>query len=58
MILDFQQPTIAGPGVVAFPDFPYTALPKQPSEIKETILLTGSSTGTTTRITGTADQQE
>lgn len=59
MIFDYQQATLTFEGMVTFPDFPFAALPTQPGDIKETVLITGSTTGgTSIAITGTMDQGE
>ncbi len=42
MILDYSQP-VNGTGIVVFPDFPFESIPLQPSEIKQTIVLSASS---------------
>lgn len=57
MILDQQQPIVVGETVV-FPDWPFAAVPKQPSQIKETVIKGASTAGTTIRIKGASDQRE
>lgn len=42
MILDFQQTTLVE-GVVAFPEWVFTAEPKPDSEMHETVFIVGSS---------------
>lgn len=56
MMIDFQG--ILVNQLTAYPDWVFGAtFPIQPADIKETILIEGS-TGTTIAINGTADQQE
>lgn len=57
MIISFDQPCIVTNGVLTFPDFPFNPLPKQPNQIKETILLEGGWNNTVS-IEGTTDDVE
>lgn len=57
MILDQQQFGFSD-GILVFPNWSFPDLPKQSSDILETIGATGSSTGTTISITGTTDDLE
>lgn len=57
MIIDFQQVTLAG-DIITFPDFAYAPLPKQTTEIKDTITLDGSNTGSTISIGGSVEGSE
>lgn len=57
MLIDFQQPTLMAGSIVTFENVATASLPKQPQEIRETILLRGSDTRAQSR-TGTTDQPE
>lgn len=58
MMLDFQfQPSVGVDGVTVMADFPFSALPLQDDDIKETINLFGSNT-TNVGITGEVDSDE
>ena len=54
MFFDFNQPSILG-DIVTYPDFPFATVPVQPSAIGETVIITGSPSGSTVSIGGTAD---
>jgi len=56
MIFDMQD-TLMTEGILIFPSFVYSAEPEPPQNIKETVVITGSSTSSQS-ITGTADQKE
>ena len=56
MTFEFQQQTLME-GILAFPSYPFVPLPKQPSEVIETILIMGSSS-TAQAITGIVDDPE
>lgn len=57
MIFDFQETHMVG-GIIQFPDYPFAALEKQPSDVMETVVLRGTTAGVSFGLTGTADQPE
>jgi hypothetical protein len=42
MLIDLQQSTSLGAGILVFPEVPYGSQPKLPSQINEGIILVGS----------------
>lgn len=57
MEFDFQEVSMAG-GIISFPDYPFSALAKQPGMIIDFVELQGKGTSgaNTVNILGTADQ--
>ena len=55
MFFDFQNTESVG-DILVFPDWPFSAPPKE--FVKETIILTGSNTGGSVSIQGSADDIE
>lgn len=56
MILDYGQTVMVG-GVIAFPaEGPFVDEPR--ADIQESVVIMGSTTGTTISLGGSADQQE
>lgn len=52
------QGFVSFPGVMSSPDWPYADVPKQSSQVKETIALKGTSTKGSIFLTGTVDKKE
>lgn len=57
MILDQQQSYVAGDAMV-FPDWIFGSMPKQPGEIREVVILTGTQAGSTPGISANVDDVE
>ena len=57
MILDMNNQNSESGVMNSFPDFPFADLPKQPAQIKETIIICGSQ-NSSFGITGTLDEEE
>lgn len=57
MMLDIQSQPICGPAMTR-PDFPFAADPKPRAQIKEVVILTGTTSDRTVSVKGTADERE
>ena len=55
MIFDQQQPSSPYGGVVAFPDYPFAAKPVPDADLRETIIIGGSSATPGGSVGGTVD---
>jgi hypothetical protein len=53
MLVDFNLPTHLGDGIIVFPDWVGPPLPKQPSQVQETIILQGQTAGPGINLEGT-----
>lgn len=51
MEFDFQQVSMTA-GIINFPDWAFSALPVPPSQIEDTKIIKGNSTGGSVSITG------
>ena len=58
MVIDYQQPSVAGVGVIVYPDIAVLALPIQPSNIKETVVIMGSTSSNSVSITGESGPEQ
>ena len=58
MEFDFSNLSLVIGQVTAYPDWIFATLPKQPGNIKETVVLVGTAGETTVSIGATADQPE
>lgn len=57
MFFDMQETTLEG-GLISYPDFPYAAVPKQPDQIKQTVIVQGSTSSRNVSVQGTSDRSE
>ena len=57
MIIDFTCPTI-NPAVIVFPEWVFPDQPKNPDQLKNTVVLTGTQSSSSASLSGTTDNQE